>query len=243
MRILGIIPSHNEKGAEKIAAISSRFLTKVILIDDGSKIPIKSSKKYSVLRNSANKGKGYCLKLGFEYALKNKYDAVVCLDGDGEHSPEDIPIFIDRLKEKDIVLGQRRGYRSAERSILNKWASIWVRILLPIEDTQCGFIGIRSKLIKKMKLDSEGFSINLEILLEAFKNNARFDSVNINQKIRKISGVKFKDYLEINNLFDAWVIKNYKGLPVKKSRKLILLVASIIGLSAGRIMIWISQKR
>lgn len=71
MKVIGIIPAYNEKNIEKIAGKSARLVDKLLVIDDGSDYPVKKSGKYLVLRNSKNKGKGYSLKRGFGYALKN----------------------------------------------------------------------------------------------------------------------------------------------------------------------------
>lgn len=242
MKVIGIIPAYNEKGIEKIADKSARFVDKLLVIDDGSDFPVKKSGKYIVLRNNQNRGKGYSLKRGFGYALKNGYDAVITLDGDGEHEPEEIPLFLKKIGENDIVIGQRANYRSLQRNILNKWAGFWLRLLLPsVKDTQCGFAALKTDLLKKLEITSSGFSINLELLLEAFKNNAKFGFIALKTAQKKVTHVTLRDYVKINNLFDRWVIKNYGDIKITSTKKILILNAAVIGLIFGGILEWILE--
>ena len=242
MGVMGIIPAYNEKNIKKIATESARFVDKLLVIDYGSDYPVKKGRKYLVLRNNQNKGKGYSLKRGFEYAVKGGYDAVITLDGDGEHEPSAIPVFLKKLESSDIVIGQRTNYRSLQRNILNRWAGFWLRLLLPsVKDTQCGFVALRTDLLKKLKITASGLSINLELLLEAFKNNAKFDFVSLGATQKKDTHVALKDYAKINNLFDRWVIKNYKDIKMPILKKYFILNAAVIGLIFGGVLEWILE--
>ncbi len=236
MRVLAIIPAHNEERVVDVAIDSSRFVNKVLVVDDGSGFPVRKSRRYIILRNNKRRGKGYSLRRGFDYAIRKGYDIVIAIDGDREHDPKAIPLFLKGIKSSDIVIGQRTAYRSFQRSFLNEWAGFWVRLLLPIRDTQCGFIALRTDLLKRLKLTSQGFSINLEILLEAFKNNAEMGFVPLKKTDKKSSYVTFKDYIRINNMFDKWVIENYKYLRISILKKILLLSAAIIGGAFGRLI-------
>jgi len=63
-------------------------------------------------------GYGVALQTGYKYALREGYDCVVQLDGDGQHEPADIPGLLEIVKrgEADVVLGSRflggNGYRA-----------------------------------------------------------------------------------------------------------------------------------
>lgn len=243
MKVLAVIPSHNEKNAERVALSATRFVKKVIVIDDGSDFPVLKNKRYNIIRNNLMEGKGYSLKKGFAYAIKERYDIVVILDGDGEHNPLDIPQFLQKLKVHDIVVGQRKEYRSLKRFVLNKWAALWLRLIIPkIEDTQCGFIAIKVQLLKKLILTSDDFAIDLELILESFKQKASIGFHAIRSEKNTKSHVTFNDYIEINNLFDKWVIKNYKCLNMPKFKKILLLGGSIVGWIFGRPLEWILWK-
>ena len=62
-----------------------------------------------VLKTGVKSGKGNALKVGFDYVLKNGYEALIAMDGDGQHSPSDIAAFVAcyQKTDADIVSGNR----------------------------------------------------------------------------------------------------------------------------------------
>lgn len=109
--ILSLIPAYNE--AERIAAVITHTLryTPVLVVDDGSAdatAEIARELGATVLRQVPNQGKGAALLMGFRYAFDQGYDAVITLDADGQHDPEEIPLFISAYKKGgDLVIGER----------------------------------------------------------------------------------------------------------------------------------------
>ena len=53
--------------------------------------------------------KRYAVQAGFRHAYEQGYDCAVRCDGDGQHSPEDIPLLLRTLREGnvDLVVGSR----------------------------------------------------------------------------------------------------------------------------------------
>ena len=187
--------------------------------------------KVPFISHAENKGKAKSLIDGFDYALRNNYDIVITMDGDGEHNPSDIPHFMVKIKNRDILIGQRRQFRSFGRKIVNKWCNFWFNLVLPdIEDVQCGFRAIKSSLLKKLNLNTTGFEIEINLLLEALRNNAVISKVFINTKPRQGTNLTIKDYIRINNFFDRWVLKNHKYLNINPIKKLFLLIFAYLGL-------------
>ncbi len=81
-------------------------------MDDGSSdnTSVEAEKGGAViLRHDANQGKGVALETGFDYARNNGFDVVITMDGDGQHSPKDIPGFVDmyRKTRHPILVGNR----------------------------------------------------------------------------------------------------------------------------------------
>jgi len=109
--ILALIPAYNE--AERITAVitGTRALLPVLVVDDGSTddtAAISSALGAEVLRQLPNQGKGAALLAGFRFALEMGYQAVVTLDADGQHDPQEIPLFIHAFEEgADLVIGMR----------------------------------------------------------------------------------------------------------------------------------------
>lgn len=237
-KTLLIIPAYNEsKSIKEVVASAKRYIKNILVIDDGSTDnTIERIKSILLIKNKKNKGKGYSLRKGFNYAIKHNYDFVVTMDADGEHNPKDIPYLLKKIKKSDMVVGERDRFRSANRRLLNYWATLGVRSILPtIRDTQCGFRAIKTKLLKKMNLTSNNFEIELEMLLEALKNRAKITTLKIAYHPTKTSKMRFKDYIKINNLFDRWVIKNNKFLKMDKFKKIGLIISAYCGLAIGSI--------
>ncbi len=113
MKICIIIPIYNE--AKTIASLVETLRLKgfsVVVVDDGSTDRggrLAQEKGAVVLQHEKNQGKGASLQDGFNYALREDFDAVLTMDGDGQHTIEDIPNFIaEAQKHKDyVVTGSR----------------------------------------------------------------------------------------------------------------------------------------
>lgn len=98
--------------------------TEILVIDDSSKdktfeigVKYSESKQYpiTVLYNNENQGYGGNQKLGYSYAIKNKFDIVILLHGDGQYAPEYIPVLIKPIIDNsaDAVIGSRMLLKGA----------------------------------------------------------------------------------------------------------------------------------
>ena len=237
-KTLAIVPAYNEsKTIEAVLGSVSGHVHDILLVDDNSSDNTLSlAKKHNIktIEHTKNFGKGKAIQEGFSYAVKNKYDAVIILDADLEHDPSEIPDFLEQLKKYDMVVGQRKQYRSSLRHWLNKWTTSWFKLVIPfLDDFWCGYRAIKIELVKKMKLTSNGFEIELEMLLEAVKSNSKIGMLYINTKPIKKTHFKFKDYIISNNFFDRWVIENNKFLKLGKLKKTLLLISARIGILFG----------
>lgn len=110
-RVLALIPAYNE--ALRIGAVIERTAVHlpVCVVDDGSRDETAGIARLSgaeVLSQSPNQGKGAALIAGFKYAVEKEYDAVVTLDADGQHDPEEIPLFLAEFSQgADLIIGRR----------------------------------------------------------------------------------------------------------------------------------------
>jgi len=99
-----LIPVYNnEKTISRIIEQSLQHCSDVIVVDDGStdttNQQISQLTNITLMVNHTNIGKGSALKMGFEYAFEEGFTHVITLDGDGEHNPNDISVFLETLKE------------------------------------------------------------------------------------------------------------------------------------------------
>jgi glycosyltransferase involved in cell wall biosynthesis len=145
-----VIPAYNEAGT--IRGLAQRALEAcpdVVVVDDGSTDGTARELEgvaVTVLRHSRNLGKAAALWKGFEHARELGATRVVTLDGDGQHSPEDIARLLrasDRHPGR-IVIGARLHDRKnfpKRRYYANQFARFWISWAAgyPIADTQSGF--------------------------------------------------------------------------------------------------------
>lgn len=190
MKICVILPTYNESKA--ISGIIKRIREQQlepIVIDDGSMDNTSEIAKESgavVLRNENNSGKGASLIKGFRYALNEGFDAVITMDGDGQHSPEEIPYFI-RLatySKNGIFIGNRMvklKNMPPIRVLTNKFLSWFISSLTGqrIPDTQCGFRLIKRRVLEKIKLTTSKYETESEIIIRASRLGFKIESVPI----------------------------------------------------------------
>ena len=190
MKVCVLIPTYNESRA--IGGLVSNVIKEghdILVVDDGSSdntAAIAIEKGANVIKNKNNMGKGASLKTGFAYALQYKYDAVIVMDGDGQHKTEDIKRFIQAALtgSADLIVGNRM--RRAKSMPLIRWATnrclsgIISRITgQHIPDTQCGFRLIKRRLLEKVNLMTSKYETESEILIRAGKKNFKIDSLPI----------------------------------------------------------------
>src|SRR4051812_32262382 len=96
--ILAVIPAYNEDRFIASVVLKARhFVDEVIVVDDGSTdetVALAEACGAHVIRQPSNQGKAAAINAGFLIARERNASAVVLLDGDGQHSPTDIPALL-----------------------------------------------------------------------------------------------------------------------------------------------------
>jgi len=187
--VLVAIPVFNEAGS--IGAVVSgvkKLGLDVLVIDDGSddsSAEIAKQKGAALIANGKNYGKGHSLKKAIEYLMANNYNSMVMMDGDGQHQTEDILNFLSKdLADYDVIVGNRMSNTKKMpfvRLTTNKFMSFLISRICrqDIKDTQCGFRLFRRNVLKRLKLASERFEIESEMLLEASKLNFKIGNASV----------------------------------------------------------------
>lgn len=184
-----LIPCYNE--AEAIGGVAGECVARgydTVVVNDGSKDATAENARAAgatVISHEVNRGKGSAVETGIRYACENGYDAVVMIDGDGQHLPCEIVRFIDAFKDSnaDFIIGSRmQSCKNMPfvRRQTNRFMS-WLlsrQIGHPILDTQCGFrlIG-RNSFPVALRCSSGGFSAESEILLQLGLNKMKMCEV------------------------------------------------------------------
>ena len=180
MNIVAIIPAYNEgRGISKVILESAPFVSKVIVIDDGSHDDTSTYAQKAgaiVIRHPHNLGKGAACRSGFYGAMSLGCDAIIMLDGDGQHDPADIPKFVATLQqcpqETGIVVGSRMADTKdmpLPRYLTNKFLSMLISFLAgtKIEDSQCGFRLIHRRVLEAVDYENNRYDAESEILVRA----------------------------------------------------------------------------
>jgi len=188
VRTCVIIPTYNESRAiSGLIAQIVKLGLEAIIIDDGSvdqTVKLATAAGAKVLVNPKNMGKGAALIKGYHFALAQGYDAVISMDGDGQHSPGDLLKFIQKAQDSQSVLivGNRMGLtakmpflRVATNFLMSKFISLIVRQYIP--DTQCGYRLAKKELLQKINLSTSKYETESEILIKAAHLGYKIDSI------------------------------------------------------------------
>jgi len=190
-KVCAVLPSYNEE--KNITTVIKGILKHnidVIEVDDGSKD--KTSQRASengaaVIRHHKKKGKGVSIRDGLNYATDNDYDYIITIDADGQHNPDEMPLFIkeaDANEKAGIVIGSRLWNPEKMplvRLCTNRFMSHLISLLCKqnIPDTQCGYKLIKKDVLKAVSVKSRKFEIESELLVKAAKAGFQIKSIPI----------------------------------------------------------------
>ena len=162
----------------------------VIVVDDGSSddtVQALTGLPVTVLRNRSNEGKAMCIWRGAQHALADGASTVITLDGDAQHSPEDIPHLLHAAATCPgaIVIGARLHARERiplVRYCANRFGNFWIAWAAgqPIADSQSGFRLYPARVFRELDVAHErrsSFVFESEVLIEASKQGFAIVSV------------------------------------------------------------------
>ncbi len=201
-RVLVVIPTYNE--SENIKMITGRVRASVpsveiLIADDNSPDGTgaiadelaAADSHIHVLHRPGKQGLGAAYVAGFGWAREHGYDAVVEMDADGSHSPEQLPRLLDALKDSDAVLGSRyvEGGKLAvnwpkRRLVLSRGGNAYIQFGLgmPVKDATGGYRAYRLPVLDKIDIDSvasSGYCFQVELVWRAYQNGFRITEVPI----------------------------------------------------------------
>lgn len=151
MSVYAVIPAYNEAQTIRDLVLGVReHVDAVVVVDDGSQdetaTAVEGLEGITVLRHAQNAGKAAALLSGFAHALAHGADAVVTLDGDGQHQPADLPRLLGahRNQPSALVIAARTRKRASSppiRRLANLIADFWISWAagILIQDSQSGF--------------------------------------------------------------------------------------------------------
>ena len=183
--LVAVIPAYNEHrfiGSVVLEALEP--VDRVIVVEDGSRdrtAAIARRAGVEVVEHTANQGKAQALVTGFARTRELHAQAVVTLDGDGQHNPREIPEVVSPilLGEADLVICSR--FLGPHRQI-PLWRRMGQRILTWLtsagsgthcSDSQSGFRAFGPRALEVLGFQSQGFAVDSEMQFWAREHSLR----------------------------------------------------------------------
>ena len=166
------------------------YVDKVVVCDDGSTDDTAVLAKKAgaiVISHETNQGYGAAIATLFDYCRKNNAEIMVTLDGDGQHSPDQVPDLTNVILKHnvDVVIGSRSlrndkglpSYRKAGIKIIT--STINSATNLKVTDSQSGFRAYSKEAINLIRPTESGMAVSTEILVKISNNGLSMAEVPI----------------------------------------------------------------
>lgn len=228
-KILVVIPTYNE--AENIPKLVPIVLRQaaaldILIVDDGSpdgtgqvvKNIMAENSRVFLIERGGKQGLGTAYVAGFKFAIERGYDLVFEMDADFSHNPNEIPQFLEKIKDADLVIGSRyvNGVRvlnwPMNRLLLSYSANVYTQIItgLPIHDATGGFKCYRIEALKAIDLDkikSNGYAFQIEISFKVWKRGFRLVEIPIVFLDRRVGISKMSRSIVYEAVFMLWKLR------------------------------------
>lgn len=211
-RVAVLIPTYNER--ENLPLIVARVRegvpdVDVAVLDDNSpdgtgqvadELAV-ADPKVTVIHRQGKEGLGAAYLAGFRWALDQGYDAVVEMDADGSHRPEDLPAMLEAAKDADLVIGSRyvRGGTVVNwplsRKAISMGGNLYIRAILgmPVNDATAGYRVYRAGTLRRIGLgdvESAGYVFQTDLTVRTVRAGLRVVEVPITFVEREIGDSK-----------------------------------------------------
>ncbi|HEX4924702.1 MAG TPA: polyprenol monophosphomannose synthase [Bdellovibrionales bacterium] len=230
MRALVIIPTYNER--ENIAPLVEAIASygrgiHILVVDDNSpdgtakeveRLQVRFPQLHLLLR-AEKKGLGRAYIAGFHWGLERGYDALIEMDADFSHRPEDLIKIVETLEGgAPFVVGSRyvSGGGTVNwglgRKLLSRGGSFYAGAILgyPLKDWTGGFNGWRREVLEAIGLDnirSDGYSFQVELKYRALRAGFKGREVPIIFEDRRVGESKMSLMIVFEAFYRVWKIR------------------------------------
>jgi dolichol-phosphate mannosyltransferase len=227
---LVVVPTYNER--ENIERLLRSLLglplnLAVLVVDDNSPDGTgaiadqvaEREPRVRVIHRQGKLGLGTAYIAGFKWALANT-DAryIFEIDADFSHDPHAIPLFLEKIRDADLVIGSRyvQGVTVVNwplsRLILSVSANIYTRVVtgMPLHDATGGFKCFRREVLMALPLDqikSDGYSFQIEMNFHAWKRGFRIIEIPILFTDRLVGASKMSRRIIWEAAFMVWKLR------------------------------------
>jgi dolichol-phosphate mannosyltransferase len=224
-----VIPTYNEQ--DNLQRLIEQVLQQdaslqVLVVDDNSPDGTgqladelaRTNDRINVLHRPGKLGLGSAYRDGFRCAMQLGADLLIEMDADFSHDPSILPIFLEQIKDHDLVIGSRylNGISVVNwplrRLMLSYGANWYTRLVtgLTIMDCTSGFKCFRRSLIELIDLDrvkSDGYSFQIEMHFRSAELGARITEVPIIFIDRRAGQSKMSKRIVREAVLMVWKLK------------------------------------
>ena len=183
LKVCVIIPTYNNQNT--VATVINdvkKFTNRIIVVNDGSTDEtseiLNQVDDIIVVEYEENIGKGKALRLGFIRALELGFDYAITIDADGQHYADDLPLFLQKLKENpdSLIVGSRNINAEGmpgKNTFANRFSNFWFKFETGINlpDTQSGYRLYPVKLYKNTRFFTKKYEFEIEVLVRSAWRN------------------------------------------------------------------------
>jgi glycosyltransferase involved in cell wall biosynthesis len=163
----------------------------------------------TVLRTPFNRGYGGNQKLGYLHAIKQDYDYVVLLHGDGQYAPEYLPQIVNALDEREpgaLIASRMINRRDALRGGMPLYKWLGNQVLTAIENRMLGsdlsefHSGYRAYKVDALRsipfqLNSDDFHFDTEVLIQLLSTGNTVEEIPVptfyGDEISRVNGMAY----------------------------------------------------
>jgi len=219
------IPTYNnQKTLERVIQGVLKYTDRILIVNDGStddtdRILENYQDRFTIITFPENKGKGMALREAFKQADRLGYDYIITIDSDGQHFPNDLPLFLDELEKQDpsvslLLIGSRNMDDPSvpgKSSFGNKFSNFWyyVETGIKLKDTQSGYRLYPIKDISKLKLFTTKFELEIEVIVKLAWRNVEVRNIPVQvlyDETERVSHFRpLKDFTRIS-ILNTWLV-------------------------------------
>lgn len=200
-----VIPAHYEQEAigpvlsglqSAIRQMPDRTVEVVVVVDQREDPTVAVAESYGakVLINDCGRGKGNALYFGLRHA---KGDAIVIMDSDGSHDPEDLGRFVEALDQgAGLVIGSRVLGGSDDHNVIRLFGNALFTVMVTMAfgttlmDTLNGYKAFMRDVVSGYRPRASGFEVEIEIVARAVRKGHRIVEISAHEYRR--AGGKMK---------------------------------------------------
>lgn len=174
-----VIPTYNnDRTLGGVIAGVRRYCADIFVVNDGSTDRtaevLASTEGIRTIAYARNRGKGYALRRGLRAAREAGFRYALTIDSDGQHYPDDIARFIERIERRPdtLLIGARNltaDNMPARNTFANRFSNFWylVETGRRLEDTQSGFRLYPLRQLGRLRSLCSRYEFEVEVIVRA----------------------------------------------------------------------------